>query len=59
MTGAADNRGNRTQYQRDAFGRITDKTQFIADDPGVASNYSTRYAYSGAGQLARSATPAG
>ena len=59
MTGAADNRGNRTQYQRDAFGRITSKTQFIADDPGVASNYTTRYAYSSAGELSQISYPSG
>ena len=54
-----DARGNTTGYQYDAFGRITGKTQFIADDPGVASNYSTRYAYSSAGELSQISYPSG
>ena len=48
-----------TGYQPDAFGRISIKTQFIADAPGVASNYTTRYAYSGAGELSQISYPSG
>ena len=48
-----------TSYERDAFGRITKKTQTVNDNPASPTTLTTRYMYTAAGELAAIRYPSG